>query len=365
MDCHKDSLLTIGYTPDIIAIMNSRKESERSQHLTRKQRRALERDQRNEDVVQNPSRRRFIIGGLSALVAATLGVGIYQRKQNDQSKQIPEIDARIKEYLDKEKAIDPLIAEFESGFGNFSQKAVKLLSQSETPPETIEILQKPFDVFKINQKNSFRNVYLWRRQDLERSGSLADKEVAVEDPNFYFYDFQEIDKDHAAAFIPATRTMRLSRLYDPDNILDNLIAMHELVHVAQDNYDRATLQSNIYYAFQRKLPDAKPKMVGIYEATAFIEEIYMLNLFMGDQFRLDVMSKSGQIDIDKYVLLLNARSDQRPIIDFLGRVAFQLYSGQSSVQQIDARFLEYINRLHKQQGIDVYDRTPSGFVLVP
>lgn len=345
--------------------MNHRKEAETSQHLTRRQRRAQQRALSKEESVPNPQRRWLVIGGVSTLVAAALGIGIYQSKGGNRSVVDSDIEAKIKEYLSQEQEMEPLVVAFEKGFGQFSQRVVELISHPDTSPESRIILRKPLDVFKINLDNPYRNIHFWKRQDLEINRSFQTREEQLGNPNFYFYDFKEIEAGSIAGFVPATRTMELSRAYDPNNILDNLIAMHELVHVAQDTLDRSSLPQNTYNAFQHRPANSKPRIVGIYEATAFIEEIYTLNLFTGGQFRSDVLSNGGTIDVNKYVAILNARPNQARTIDFLSRMAFQFYNSRSSVEGIDVRFLDYINRIHRAQGVDVFDRTPNGFALLP
>ncbi len=272
------------------------------------------------------------------------------------------VDALIDEYKQKESQMNPLIQKFEQGFGSFMDQAVQLIENTDLPEDQKKGLQIPFEIFKINRENQDRSTYLFRRKSLEQTRSTADSQRVTENANFFFYDFFTSQADALALFESPTRTTYLSPKYDPKNILDNLIAMHEFIHVAQDNGDRQDLPYPVYEAFF----SVKPlKTNGLYEATAYIKEIFMLNLFTQNQFRQDVTRGQGRIDSGKYLAILHARPEQAATIELLAQMASRFYNSKSSLTGIDRSFLSYINSIYRSKGVTPYMRTPDGYKIDP
>lgn len=305
-------------------------------------------------------RRRFlyILGGGAATAIAGTGTIITIQYLMEQAK----VDALIDEYKQKESQMEPLIQKFEQGFGSFMDQVLQLIEKTDLPEDQKKGLQIPFEIFKINKENPDRNTYLFRRKSLEQTRSRASTQGFTPNANFFFYDFLTSQEDTMASFLPPTRTTYLSPKYDPNNILDNLIAMHEFIHVAQDNEDRQVLPYPIYIAFFSTQP---LKTNGLYETTAYIKEIYLLNLFTQNQFRQDVTGSQGKIDSRKYLTILHARSEQAGTIELLAQMAYRFYNGRSSLTGIDSNFLSYVNSIHRSKGIIPYMRTPNGYAVDP
>lgn len=312
-----------------------------------------------------PTRREFL--GVSLRVAALAGTEIAAAGSAaamiwfGKLGEHVAIEQRLQEYEKKHETLESVIARFEQGFERFTGESQKLIDTSGATPEGKSILSKPFELARINKQNQDKNIYRIKIRDITTRRSLSAIITTSDNPNFFNYDLLPEGQNAAAAYAPLSRTFYISSDYDPDNTLDNLLGLHELVHVAQDNTDRQKMSRRNYEEFfadgeRRKIR----KIVAIYEATAFIEEIYMLNLFTQGKFREDVLR--GTVDIKTYRQLLKARPDQEGVLTTLVEIASQFYRGRSSLTGIDARFLEYIAGLHRQQGMEVYDRTPVGFV---
>lgn len=297
---------------------------------------------------------------VAAGVVTTLGVAgaWYWWSENSED----EVDRLIAEYKAKEGKLEPVILKFERGFERFTAAAEHKIATSKTSAVARTSLDIPFKVAEINRGNLNRNVYLWKRKDLETRRSLSSGSVAMGDPNYFFIDTSVANPNAVASFAPPSRTLHLDPAYDPNNTLDNLVAFHELIHAAQDAKDRAELPMDHYLGF---FTDAERrrviKTVPLYEATAYAEEIYLLDLFTDGQFREDVLK--GQINLPHYRGLLGARLDQDSVIATLANMATQFYRGVSNLEGIDERFISYIGNIYRQNGAEVYERTPRGFFL--
>lgn len=295
-------------------------------------------------------------GGATATVGgATVAVVRYLMEQ-------AKVDAQIEEYKRAESQMEPFIETFEQGFGRFIEQANELIDKANLTEAEKQGLQIPFEIFKINRENVDRNAYLLRRKSLEQTRSRTSAQAPIQNANFFFYDFLTSQAGIVASFNHLGRTIKLSSQYDPDNILDNLIAMHELIHVGQDNEDRSTIPYDEYYAFASS---NELRTNGLYEATAYINEIFMLNLFTQDQFMRDVMQARGRINPQKYVTTLHARPEQVGTMVLLGEMAYQFYNSRSSLSQIDSSFLAYLNSIYRARGITPYIRTPNGYKVDP
>ena len=218
------------------------KEPEPSSRLTRKQKIELQRISSNTDsTADNPSRRKFfgVLAGGAVVLAGGGSIIAVGKHLEEQAK----VNSLIKESREKEAQIEPLIQVVEDGFANFIFQTNQLIEKTDLPEDQKKALQIPFKIFAINTENPDRNFYSQRRKALERNPSSGTKQT-MGNSNFYFYDFLNPKEGINASFAPLFRTLQLSPKYDPKNLLDNFIIMHELVHVAQDNVDRQTIPAS-------------------------------------------------------------------------------------------------------------------------
>lgn len=300
------------------------------------------------------SRRQFLLWGLGAITTLA-GAGAIKHFA-DQSQ----IDTLLDDNRQKESQTEPFIQHFEQGFDSFINQTLGFIDKANLTDQEKEGLEIPFEIFKINRQNPERNTYKFRRKAIEQSRSLSTTQMTMENPNFFFYDFIALESGNAASLSPIDRTLQISNRYDPNNILDNLIAMHELIHVAQDNQLKDAISQDAYKAFYS--PPVK-KMIGLHEATAYMKEIFVLNLFTQDQFRQDVIKNKGHVDIQKYMAMLHAHPEQSGTIDLLGQMAYAMYTGRTSLTGIDSNFLAHINSIYRAKGYTPYMQTPNGFVV--
>lgn len=320
----------------------------------RHERRQRSREQTTSDV-PDLGRRKFL-GLLVGGAITVTGAGAALKFLVDQSS----VDAQLEDNQRKETQTEPLVKLFEQGFDTFTNRATQLIDNANLSTQEREGLQVPFEIFKINRQNLERNIYLFKRRATEKSRSLSETQGFMQNPNFFFYDFAILETGNAASFDPLGRTLQISNRYNPNNILDNLIAMHELIHVAQDNSLKETVTQDMYRALYS--PPIR-KVLGLHEATAYAKEIFMLNLFTQGQFRQDVLDGKGHINTQKYITLLQARPEQSGTIEALGEMAYTLYIGRTSLTGIDRNFLAHINSIYRSKGYTPYMQTPNGFVV--
>lgn len=307
------------------------------------------------------SGRAIAIGGG---LLATGGIGLAVRYITEGDPERTKVDNLLREYRTKEAALTPVIERFEQGFTQFSQEVVKLIDTKVTDMQAKRAMLVPFELARINLNNSDKNFYSVRRKELESSRSLSTVgQLRMDNPNYFYYEFLP-DTQLAATFTPFSRTFGISASYDPNNKLDNLIAAHELDHVGQDNVDRKQLPAEVYERFANTpmLPGVRSRIVGNYEATAYIHEIEMLNMLTNGAFFNDIAV--GNVDGNKYVQLLNAQPGQKRTIEALAEIARHYKASRSTLTQIDGHFLEFIRGIYERQGNEVYHRTPKGFILM-
>ncbi len=308
------------------------------------------------------SRRNLLIGA-GAIVGAGVLAALGVRLANEQEKS-KAVGDKLAEYNKKEVELDVFLPRFEQGYSEFAKQAKQAITTRIKDPEIVKSLLVPFEIFEINKGNSVRNGYGVKRRDLEKRRSLeGSSELVLENPNFFFYELSG-EGDTAGAFGPWSRTLRLKGNYDPKNLLDNTIITHELIHVAQDNQDRTTIPWGVYEPFHAPLPPgSRQRIIDIYEASAYVEEIEIMNVMTNGQFRELVTAKNE--DVTKYRGILNSRAEQDSTVSLLIMVASQYYaSPKTTPRGIGADFLEYIRDLHRKAGFEVYTRDAGGYAPV-
>lgn len=295
---------------------------------------------------------------LAGVGGVALAVDRYRRNQA--------IEDKLAEYGRKEKELEEFLPRFEQGYAQFANSAKKAIVERILDSETRKSLFIPFEIAEINRQNSRRNGYTVKRMDLEKRWSLEGmSETTLGNPNFFLYELWEGEAGRVAAYKPLSRTMYLPRGYNPGNLLDNSIITHELVHVAQDTEDRVTLPRGVYEAFQTtKSASGREKTVDIYEASAHIEEIEIVNAMTSGQFHNLVMAKEE--DLAKYRSLFNSQPEQDNATRSLIAIAYRYYtSPKTTPKAIGADFLNYIRDVHRRSGFEIYTRTREGYALVP
>lgn len=277
---------------------------------------------------------------------------------------VNKVDQQLQEYRSRERELEPLIDRFEKGFAAFGEEALQRIARSDIPVQDRSILLNPIEIFKINQQNGKKNVFTSKREDLERRRSLDSGAITIPNPNFYFYGILTLNQAESTSFVPASRTLEVSRQYDPNNLLDNLSAFHNLIHVAQDNDDRETVSQDAYHQYYVVLPGSKPKALPRYEASAYAAEVHLLDLFTNGEFRKEVIKAEGNIDTAKFRKQLRAREDQELLIAILGQIACKYYTTLPSLSGIHRDFLNFIADNYRAQGFDIYDRNQTGYFKV-
>lgn len=305
---------------------------------------------------------KFAVVRDTALIASRALSACLPRNPNVQQTTPAEgIEATLEVYRQKEAELEPLVDRLENGFAKFNEATLPILAASARTPAEVSLILNTFELARINRTNPYRNAYTWRAKELTAPQNLAQSKVFPQQRDFFFFDFLEEDTPSTVAYKPLTRTMQISDSYDPENVLDNIHVLHELYMVSFDTVDRVDIPRSEYEAFHAE-PVLKP--IVPYRSYASAAAVYMINLFTNDQFRQDVLNSNGDIDVEKYMELLHARPEQANLISGHARIAFKYYSTNSSLTNVHDDFFNYIADLYRYLGLDVYGRTPHGYVLV-
>ena len=141
---------------------------------------------------------------------------------------------------------------------------------------------------------------------------------------------------------------------------------HELVHSVQDSEDRKKLPTaehlRRYLDFYTLGPGQTPRILGFHEQEAYLKEILILDLLTNGQFKKDILE--GKKDPDYYTKQFGLRIDQHNVVQNIVEIAFQVFSSDSTVTNIAPSFADYINKLYRSQGYQIYEMQNSRVQLV-
>lgn len=323
---------------------------------TPKQRNLRQRSLKRREFLGLSGKTLIAVGGAVALGGGGVVWLLNQRNNNLGVERV------LADYRDKEKQLAPVIANFEQGFHQFSQVLRAKAAAAKVPAHGQRSIENPLELAEINLQNPDRNSYTLKRKDLEARGILGASSAYVDNPNFFSFGLLKNQPGIVAGYEPPTKTFYMNPAYDPNNLLDNLVAFHELIHVAQDTQDRQEIPAQNYLAFFEDARKRKvTKVLALYEATAYMEELFALDLLTDGRFKADVLSR--QFSVPTYRSLLKTRPEQDSTVALLGTFGEQLFNGVSNWGVVDARFVNFLKNTYRQQGMEVYERVPSGFVL--
>lgn len=110
-------------------------------------------------------------------------------------------------------------------------------------------------------------------------------------------------------------------------------------------------------------PGSRKRIIDIYEASAYVEELEIINIMTNGQFR-DLVTRKVE-DMTKYRGILNSRTEQDSTVMLLITIAYAYYaSPKTTPRGIGSDFLEYIRDLHRRAGFEVYTKNSGGYAPV-
>lgn len=257
--------------------------------------------------------------------------------------------------LEVEKRCDEVIKKIEQGFLAF-EKLLRPLIEKMTDPFLREQMMMPFEILKINMTNPDENFFRLRNR-LAKNG----KETSVyrmQNPNWFYYAATaNIEpKGVVAGFNPLERSMGISVDFDPQNIMDLLVLLHELVHVSQDTRNRETMGREQYYELYEN-PDDKKILISN-ESTAFAFEIEALNLLLKNLIK-ENSEKGYKTNIEEVADKLNL-GDKKELAKMILDLAAMYYPRGIENGQFPEIFVEKVAKIYAKFGYRLFVMAKTG-----
>lgn len=263
------------------------------------------------------------------------------------------------------RVLDQFIAEVETAFLAWGEEMAPTIAALESE-NLREQLPLPFELVKINRANPWKN----SQRLLTESNNIGNGagELRQKNLNFFRYDwFENVPASPglasmAAAYMPVTRVMAVSKDFNAHNTLDLLILYHELFHVTQDTGERARLQSraqyDAYVQFYTGLRHEKPRMVLNFETTAYAYELEMLDLAVNGRLREMVRdsNKQATLEADAATLaaMLGAREDQVSTLELLCEFARAYFPEGIASGELPNAFVKMVAERYVDAGYALY-----------
>ncbi len=317
--------------------------------------------------------------GLAGIGALAIGAAIHFRNADDTyaptnsaRQEVPASDRLQQRVLSREEAehqVDQLIPRVEQGMAQLRSRVQNKLSQwgghLPAPYLSADAFWAPFEVVEINKRNPTRNYEHFQRL---RNGRIGDL-------NWFFYntlrhsehdnpEYGNIENYMAAAFSPPFREIRISPEFDPNKLMDLLVAYHELRHAVNDSNVRTGLNSReqyeAYMNFRRGRQGERQRFLIEDEAGAFAYEIEVLNVLLDDMLR----QRSGNIDVTLAAEQL-AVSDQhgKSILRMLIEFAQVYYPHGMTGGMFNTAFPRLVIQNYEAIGYDAYSTRPDGSIV--
>lgn len=312
------------------------------------------------------SRRRFLIAGAGVTGIIILGGGgaWYLATNYGQGSANPEYDELLKQYRMDEKRFEPVLGRADEAINELTNIASEVIRSDD--PNRSRLLA-PLQVYADNKEhNPSRNRYRYYREDLEKRGPDALKNPSIQQstgPSHFFMDFLKIE-GAAAGFSPTGRRVGIKESFDPNNLLDAIVLYHELEIVRQDSEIRKGLTSQkeiqSYIAFY---DSGIPRVIGALEQEAYLKEVMLINAISGGKLQQDI-ERGAELDQDFYLKLLNARDDQKPLVEFVLQIAKEAYSSGTNLDYYAGSYVTFINNQYKARGYEVYEAVNGNLVRV-
>ncbi|MDZ4284864.1 MAG: hypothetical protein U1A28_03505, partial [Patescibacteria group bacterium] len=227
-----------------------------------------------------------------------------------------------------------------------------------------EQLDLPRQVVLINKGNPWRNAYRFEQ------AMQHEKYFEQENINYFSYQLLEDRRPndttmhHAiAAYAPLTRKFYLSRGVVHMNVLDFVIAAHELFHVTQDTRERTRLNSEQqfmeYVNFYSTNRGESPRIILNNETTAYAYELELLDLLLDGKLRSVTLSK----DVAAVTSLggaIHIRAEQEQTFESLVGLASLYFPNGMTKNGLPAEFVHQIARIYRRVGFELYTRDAGG-----
>jgi hypothetical protein len=254
-----------------------------------------------------------------------------------------------------------IIAKFEAGFLKFTESLAKVLIKYKPliDEKTFNTLKKPLIIFIYNlNKNTlkYHKDYVKKLKSTNANAPLNE----FSDNKLFYYDIlpENMRKYGLMGFKMEKRIMYLNPLYNPNSVMDNLIAYHEMVHAYQDSLFR----DNVIQMGERGKKALKKYLVLLnkmirnpdIEPVAYAIEIEVLNLLFKNKLRR--MVKSGyNLPVGDFARVLKAKSRiSRNSLTYLLKYSIYYFAHDCKIFSYSLAYRKAIIEDHMKIGYKFY-----------
>lgn len=261
-----------------------------------------------------------------------------------------------------EAATDAMLMRLDAGWSKFEQQLGQKIETVEDQNKQ-EGLLIPFKVMESNRSNPEKNGSRLHRQQSEKGA-----EVARFSMNHFYFAVSDLPEGVAASWSPLHRMMALSRDFDPSNILHLIVLYHELIHVAQDNQVRQSINSpqafESYRNFHTFKPGERPRMIINPEATAYGRELDATDLYLNGLLSQRYGVKNQPMTVGELATALGISSDDQENLQtvsmILNLAANYFPYGGIQNNALPPHFVKRIGQILIELGCDPYVYLSNG-----
>ncbi len=319
----------------------------------------------------------WIFAGLGAIGGA--GVFLHENKDNRSTANINTVQPPVTTEspsnsvprAEAERIIDQLIPKIETGMARLHQRLLEKVDQMggrlPAPYLVPEAFWGPFEVIELSKRNPARNYERFQRQ--ARTGR-------IEDINWIFYNrlpraneaapgYDPNIHRMAAAFSPPFRAVNISEDFNPDSLMDVLVAYHEVRHAMNDAVIRSGMNSresyDRYMAFaQYSSNNDRARVIIEDETGAYAYEIEALNVLLDDQLR----QRAGNINVETAARSLGVTLEHdKSLLGMLIDLAKIYYPHGMTGRVFNNAFPRAICANYERMGYDCYSGNPAESVV--
>ncbi|MFH1284751.1 MAG: hypothetical protein ABIH78_04165 [Candidatus Peregrinibacteria bacterium] len=284
---------------------------------------------RTSQTEKEPTDRREVLGKIRDIICL-IGVSIFIQTDNrkEPSEKKPDsppmnrTETIMLKSLTWEEWIElteAKIREVESGMENLRQSVQQKIDKIQDD-NTRRSLNAPFEIIRNNQQYSERNGTILRKSRVET--------LKI---NIWYFTYEAFLPETIGEKVYGSFDLRSSQMdinteYDPNNLLDNLVIYHELVHKSQQaamlkHYQDAGKDYEEFTEF------IKSNVIINWEWDAFAMMLLLMDLITNKRFTK--YSQDGKpltpAEIDEIAHLLNIREKQRAFLTDLINLGYKYF----------------------------------------
>ncbi len=322
-------------------------------------------------LLQRHHRFKLLAAFCGSLAVAGVGIALKFHQDNDSpatsTPQVAETVTREQEISNRIVKVDELIERVEPGFDRFKQRLTTDVQAMGglAPYINPTVFWGPFMMVEVNRRtNNSRNYQ--RALNETRDGNLR-----LPNRGSFFYNTgrvstaadlapNEVRNVSAATYSVDQHTMQLADDFNPNSIMDMLVAYHEGHHCFSDFLHKRSLSGEALTRYERFVSirqNERGRTLVEEEANAFGHEIEALNVLLRGQLR----SSGGRLSIREVSDTLGTHSPRDlALIATLLQLAPLYYPQGMANGSFASAFLNQIAQAYSSMGHEVYTVNEQG-----